>query len=177
MTAEALAAAGYSGFLLIVALALDMLARHSHRRSTRYRTAGFDYRGDLDAWICPEGQHLHRVETDHARRLSRYRADARICNACPSKPDCTDSDSGREIARALDPWPHSEAGRFHRGISTVLVGLACVIAVLALARNHAPAELVLLAPLCVASAVALGFLLASFRQTPSGFPEPGVGAR
>lgn len=37
-----------------------------------------------------------------------------VCNACPSKHRCTDSDRGREIVRPLDPWPHSEAGRLHR---------------------------------------------------------------
>ena len=53
----------------------------------------------------------------------RYRAKAHVCNACPRKDACTDSDHGREIVRPLDPWPHSEAGRFHRGISLLLVVL------------------------------------------------------
>ena len=172
MSAEALAAAGYALFLLAAAVALDLLARHSHRRSTRYRTAGFAYRPELDAWVCPEGQHLHRVEIDHERRLARYRGKARICNACPAKPDCTDSDEGREIARALDPWPHSEAGRFHRGISIVLVALSTVIVTAALVRNHSPADLAVLAPVVALSAAAGAILLASFRRVPSGFPEP-----
>ena len=30
---------------------------------------------------------------------------------CPRKEACTDSVEGREVMRALDPWPHSEAGR------------------------------------------------------------------
>lgn len=172
MSVETLAAAGYSAFLLVAALGIDLLARHSHRRTTRYRTAGFEYRRGLDAWVCPEEQHLHRVETDHARRVARYRAKGAVCNACPSKPDCTDSDEGREIARSLDPWPHSEAGRFHRGIAIVLVALATVIALVALARNHSSAELVILAPLVAGSTAALALLLASFRRTGSGFPEP-----
>jgi hypothetical protein len=66
----------------------------------------------VDTWVCPEGERLHRTETDLRMRLVRYRARAHICNACRLKDGCTDSDSGRAIARAIDPWPHSEAGRF-----------------------------------------------------------------
>lgn len=167
---EALLAAGYALFLLAVAGGLDFMARHSHRRSERYRTAGFTYHHHLDAWECPEGQHLHRVELDHERRLARYRGKAHVCNACPVKDGCTDSDEGRQIARALDPWPHSEAGRFHRGICVVLIGLGALIAAVALARNNEPAELLLLGAVL---GVALGALLrtgATFRSTPSGFP-------
>lgn len=116
---EVLLAVGYAVFLLGVALALDFVARQSHVRSERYRTAGFTYHPSYDAWICPEDQLLTRMKTDHERRLVRYRGRPQVCNHCPSKPDCTDSHEGREISRAMDPWPHSEAGRFHRGISLI----------------------------------------------------------
>jgi hypothetical protein len=59
----------------------------------------------------------------------RYRAEAHVCNPCPHKPTCTDSDRGRVIVRPLDPWPHSEAGCFQRGIALLLVGLALLIVV------------------------------------------------
>ena len=101
---------------------LEWLSAHTHRRSLRYRTAGFAYDEDHDHWQCPEGEHLWPHEFDHERRLVRYRAKAHVCNACPRKGACTDSDHGREIVRPLDPWPHSEAGRFHRGISLLMVG-------------------------------------------------------
>ena len=29
-----------------------------------------------------------------------------------------------EVSRQVDPWPHSEAGRFHRGIACAIAGLA-----------------------------------------------------
>lgn len=170
---EALLAAAYACFLILAGLGLDLVARHSHNRSTRYRTAGFRYASDLDAWICSEGQHLQRVETDHERRLVRYRGKARVCNNCPVKADCTESDQGREIAQALDPWPHSEAGRFHRGISLALLGLAGLIVAVALVRNHAPSDLVLLGTLAVAVLVGAVRMLEAFRRTPSGFPGPG----
>ena len=113
---ESLLAAGYGLFLAVAALGLDALARHSHRRSELYRTGGFAYLEHLDAWDCPEGERLHRIDTDLHLRIARYRARAQVCNACHRKDECTDSDSGREVSRALDPWPHSEAGRFHRGM-------------------------------------------------------------
>ena len=53
----------------------------------------------------------------------RYRATPAVCNGCPVKDTCTTSDTGREVTRSVDPWPASEADRFHRGI-------ACTIAVL-----------------------------------------------
>lgn len=172
MSTEALLATGYAAFLLTAAIGLDMLARHSHRRSTRYRTAGFNFRADLDLWECPEGQHLRRVETDHRRRLVRYRARPQICNACPAKADCTDSDRGREIVQSLDPWPHSEAGRFHRGVCIVLVALAALISAIALVRSDQAMDVVALSAVLGLSVAATGRLLAAFRRTPSGFPAP-----
>ena len=172
MSSEALLALGYAAFLLAAATGLDLLARHSHRRSTRYRTAGFNFRADLDRWECPEGQHLHRVETDHRRRLARYRASPQICNACPAKAECTDSDQGREIVESLDPWPHSEAGRFHRGVCVVLVALAALISAIALVRSDGTGDLVALSASLGLSVAFGGRLLATLRRTPSGFPAP-----
>jgi hypothetical protein len=168
--AEALLAAGYSVFLLLIAAALDALARHSHRRSERFRTAGFAYHRHLDAWECPEGQHLHRVALDHERRLARYRGKAHVCNACPAKHGCTDSDDGREIAHALDPWPHSEAGRFHRAICVAMVALAALIAAIALVRNTDAAEVLLLGSVLAVTLAALVRMGEALRATPAGFP-------
>ena len=102
------------------------MSAHTHRRSLRYRTAGFTYHADLDHWECPQGERLWPHEYDHQRRLVRYRAKAHACNVCPLKERCTDSDRGREIVRPLDPWPHSEAGRFHRVIALLMVTLGAL---------------------------------------------------
>jgi hypothetical protein len=165
---EALLAASYAGFLLVAAVTIDALARHTHGRSLRFRTAGFQYHPHQDAWECPEGQHLWPYEHDPERRLIRYRAKADICNACPSKHRCTDSDEGREVVRFLDPWVRSETGRFHRGLALMLVVLSMLVATIALARNHAPAEtLVLGGSLAVAGIVGvlLGASLTPGRQS------------
>ena len=70
----------------------------------------------------------------------RYRAKAHACNVCPLKERCTDSDRGREIVRPLDPWPHSEAGRFHRVIALLMVTLGALVVLAAGVRNHEPEE-------------------------------------
>jgi hypothetical protein len=141
---ESFLAAGYALFLVLVALGIDALARHSHRRSELYRTAGFTFHEHLDAWECPEGEQLHRIETDAHNRLVRYRARAHVCNSCPRKPDCTDSDTGREVTRALDPWPHSEVGRFHRGIAVAIVGFGILVIGAAAVLHHGAGDLAVL---------------------------------
>jgi len=171
MTSETVIAAGYCGVLLAAALTIDWLSAHTHRRSLRYRTAGFEYRHHEDLWVCPEGEHLWPHGVDHHRRIVRYRAKAHICNACPLKEQCTDSDEGREIVRPLDPWPHSEAGRFHRMISLTLVVLAALIAFVALARNHELADSATLGALVLASALVGRLLLRDLRRHPANFPE------
>jgi len=172
MRPEVLLAAGYALFLLCVAVGLDLLARHSHRRADRYRTAGFTFHHHLDAWECPERQHLERAEVDHVARLIRYRGKPHVCNRCPIKDSCTDSDEGREIVRPMNPWPHSDVGRFHRGLGLALVALAELIVLVELTRHHAAAELLALVP--TGALIAFGGVLLGrvFVSTPSGFPEP-----
>ena len=172
MSAETLLAGAYSLALLLSAGGLEWLSAHTHRRSLRYRTAGFDYQADNDAWVCPEGEHLWPHEFDHERRLVRYRARAHVCNRCPLKERCTDSDQGREIVRPLDPWPHSEAGRFHRVIALMLVALAALVAAVALARNLNLEDAGVLMGLMAACAVAFRYLLRDLRAHPANFPDP-----
>jgi hypothetical protein len=168
---EVLLAAGYAVFLLAVSIGLDLLARHSHDRSERYRTAGFTYHHKSDAWVCPEDQILMRSEVDQDRRLVRYRARSQICNHCPTKTDCTDSDEGREVVRAMDPWPHSEAGRFHRGISLVISLVAALILAIELVRNHAPAEIAVLGATLAATFATTRHIREAFRDSPANFSE------
>jgi hypothetical protein len=173
---ETLLVAGYVGFLAVAALGIDLLARGSHARSFRYRTAGFTYRHHLDAWECPEGERLHLHELDRERRVARYRAPARACNACPAKAGCTDSDRGREIAAPLDPWPHSEAGRFHRGIALVLLALALVLIVVGAGLHPEPADAAILLAEGIVITAILARMAAAFRAAPAVFP-PGTPMR
>ncbi len=172
MSAEALLAGGYGVALVAAALLLEWLSAHTHRRSLRYRTAGFEYREQHDVWVCPEGEHLWPHEFDRERRLVRYRARAHVCNGCPVKERCTDSQMGREIVRPVDPWPHSEAGRFHRGIAVMLVALSGLVLAAGIVRNHEPAELALLGGLLLIAGLAGRLLARDLRAHPAGFPEP-----
>ena len=172
MHVEVILAAGYAAFLLCVAGGLDLLARRSHVRSERYRTAGFTYHPTHDAWICPEEQVLTRSEADHELRLVRYRGRPQICNHCPAKTDCTDSDEGREVVRAMDPWPHSEAGRFHRGISLAVVLVAGLILATEPFVTTPPSSWPFLASTLAIVALAAWRLHSAFRASPANFPVP-----
>lgn len=172
LATESLLAAGYGLFLAVAALGLDVMAKHSHRRSEVWRTGGFTYHGHLDAWECPEGERLHRIETDMQQRLARYRARAHVCNECPRKRDCTDSDEGREVTRMLDQWPHSEAGRFHRVIATAIVGFGILVIGAGAALNHETGDLAVLGSALVLCTIVALYLAADLRSTPSGFPWP-----
>ena len=163
---------GYAVALLTVAAALDWLAQHTQRRSERFRTAGFRYHPQHDAWICPQDEMLWPIAYDAEHRLVRYRAKASVCNACPVKSDCTSSPLGREVTRAVAPWPHSEAGRFHRGVSLVLIGLAALLLLVAAIRHPEPSTLALLfLPLWLTALLGQRFS-AHFRDTPANFPSP-----
>ena len=178
MRAEPLLAAGYAAFLTLGALALELLSAHTHRRALRFRTAGFTYVEAHDHWICPEGEHLWPHELDHERRLVRYRARSHVCNACPAKGRCTDSEEGREIVRPLDPWPHSEAGRFHRVIALSMIALAILVLIVELARARSVAEVALMIALLVPVAWVAHWLVRDLRLHPANFPgSPSYGVR
>ncbi len=159
---EVVFAAAYAVFLAGLAYILELLARHSHRRSESYRNSGFVYFRDLDFWECPAGKQLLRAETDYRRKIVHYRAPASACNACSLKNNCTDSSQGRLLRRHLDSWIESELRRFHRGISLVLLLLAAVILAAETIRYTAPREALLLGGLLVPVSLAETKLLASF---------------
>ena len=70
----------------------------------------------------------------------------------------------------MDPWPHSEAGRFHRGISLALV--AGLLLAAGMARNHAPLELAVLGTALAATGMVARHMLKAFRASPANFPAP-----
>jgi hypothetical protein len=142
---EALLETGYVVVLVVVALGLEQLARVAHRRSEGFETAGFRYDAVLDAWECPTGERLLLVGITHDdRRIARYRARPSVCNRCPAKAECTDSDTGRQLERTLDDWPRSEITRFYRGLALVLVVLAALFGSVGLVRNHGLGDVVAL---------------------------------
>jgi hypothetical protein len=72
--------------------------------------------------------------------------------------------------RPLDPWPHSEAGRFHRVIALLMVSLGILVLVIELARHHRLSEAGLLLGLLIVTALAGRWLLRDLRVHPANFP-------
>lgn len=125
---------GYAVMLALIALLLELAARHAHKRSLETATVGFTYHRERDIWKCPEDQHLFPVFSDHARGVVVYRAPAAACNSCPSKAACTDSDNGREIERRIPQGLEYGMQRFHRAMSITLLVLADLMLLVELFR-------------------------------------------
>ncbi len=118
---------GYAISLALIALLLELVARHAHQRSLSVQTSGFIYHPERDIWRCPEDQHLFPVFSDSAKGTVIYRAPAAACNACRSKAACTDSNKGREIERKNASGLEYGMQRFHRAMSLTLLVLANLI--------------------------------------------------
>lgn len=161
---EVVLAASYAIFLVGVAFILEFLARHSHKRSERYRSSGFVYFRKMDLWECPAGRQLLRAETDYQRRIVQYRAPADACNACSLKNNCTDSNEGRLLESHLNSWIESELRRFHRGISLALLLLATVILLAETVRHAEPRELFVVGSLLIPLGISETKLVASFQK-------------
>lgn len=164
------ASGGYAAFLLAAAYALDLLARRTAARAQAWRSGSFTYHRDHDAWQCPRDQWLWPSSFDPEERVMRYRAAPSVCNACPVKDDCTTSPHGREISRAVDPWPNSEAERFHRGVACTVAVLAVLWPLAFAATRRSGADVVVLVVVAVAAALAGLPLWSHLRRTPSAFP-------
>ena len=158
---------GYAALLLAVAYAIDTFARRTAVKVEQHRSGGFVYHEDHDAWLCPEDQWLWPKSFDPDNRIMRYRGSPSICNACPVKQTCTISNDGREVSRAIDSWPASEAARFHRGIACTVSAIAVILPLAtAIAAETVPEALLLIG---CAVAVALGSLplWSHLRRTPA----------
>jgi hypothetical protein len=136
LTLECILMLGYAALLALIAFLLESVSSLAHRRTGNFRTAGFKYHSGQDIWRCPEDQHLFPVFSDPARGVVVYRASAPVCNACRSKPVCTDSNQGREIERRIVPGLEYGVMRFHRGISLMLLVLASLILIVELLRSE-----------------------------------------
>ena len=163
--------AGYAILLVAVAWGFDSMARRTSARALRWRTGQFTYHADHDAWKCPEDQWLWPTSFDPANRVMRYRAKPAVCNSCPVKSTCTTSSHGREISREVDPWPHSEAGQFHRGIACVIAGLALILLAATLIDQHGTGDVIVLLTPAVVVAAATVPLARHLWSSPANAPD------
>ena len=175
---ERTAGLGYSVFLLAVAYGFDVMARRVAVRARQWRTGSFRYHPDHDAWICPQDQWLWPTSYDPEQRIMRYRGKPSVCNACPVKSGCTTSPHGREVTREIDPWPHSEAGRFHRGIACLVALIGVFLPLGMLVSRPSPTDLlVLLATIAVAALASVPLARHLWRtpRLPGTHPAAGRG--
>jgi len=61
----------------------------------------FHYDPDRDIYLCPQGQEIPYWYCRRTEEVFVYRAEARICNTCPVKFECTRSKTGRHIMRSF----------------------------------------------------------------------------
>jgi len=163
--------AAYALLLVAIGWGFDLMARHASARAARWRTGRFVYHADHDAWVCPQDQWLWPTSFDPQHRVMRYRAKPSVCNSCPVKSTCTSSHHGREIRREIDPWPYSEAGRFHRGIACVVVGLALIMLLGMLIGEHSGADVLVLLTTALVVVAASFPLARHLWTTPSNAPD------
>jgi transposase len=71
------------------------------QRTPFYPATRFTYDSEHDGYICPQGQELPLWSRRTSEQVFVYRADAKVCNACALKSQCTDSQSGRHIFRSF----------------------------------------------------------------------------
>lgn len=170
-TASVWLVAGYALVLVAIAWGFDAMAKRVSKQAARWRTGNFVYRPDHDAWVCPQDHWLWPTSFDPQHRVMRYRALPVVCNSCPVKSTCTTSDHGREINREIDPWPHSDAGRFHRGIACFVAALGVIMPLAMLIGRHSAIDLLILGG-AAALVVTAGLPLARHLwNSPSNAPE------
>lgn len=69
-----------------------------------YRANRFTHDAATDTMQCPHGHTLTRQGLNTGKTAVRYRAQARVCSACPAKQDCCPaSQTGRRVNRPLYP--------------------------------------------------------------------------
>lgn len=84
-----------------------------------YEKEAFTYDAERDVYICPAGKELVRRSRNPLRGWINYNASRLDCDACPLKPQCTRSKTGRTINRfeeddilaAARKEAHSDASR------------------------------------------------------------------
>lgn len=162
---------GYAAVLLVVAWLFDHMGRKSAVRSAQWRTGNFVYHEDQDAWRCHEDQWLWPASFDPEKRVIRYQGQHAICGRCPVKDECSPTPGPRELTRQIDPWPHSEAGRFHRGLSLAVAVVAVFMSTAMLLGAHSVTDFIVLTTTIFVSVVATVPLARHLWDTPSNFPE------
>ena len=172
---ESLLAAGYGLFLVLVALGIDALARHSHRRSELYRTGGFTYFGCPTIGSAPRGSTFtgSRPTCSTACPLPGPRSRVQSCPRWAIAPTLTMA----VRSPACSTRGHTPAGRFHRGIAIAIVGFGILVIGAGAALHHGAADLLVLGAGLLVCAVAGLYMTAGFRSGALWIPLAGRRAK
>lgn len=171
--------AAYALVMLGVAWAVDVLGSRSARRSLNWRHADFVYHDDVDGWRCHEDQWLWPTAFDPDKRVIRYEGAHAICGRCPAKSTCSPTPGPREITRPVDPWPYSEAGRFHRGLALAIAATGVFLCLSMTVVLHQVPDLIVLGTTLAIMAAGTYPLARHLWNTPASAPEhlPHVGTK
>ena len=161
---------------------LEFLAKVHFHRAERYAHPGFAYDTELDRYECPQGELLTLDTFDGRNKLAIYKAPASTCNECVLKEFCTPHADSRHVYRALAEFHETDVGRFHRGLSLLILGVALAFSTGGLlAWWNKPGEWLLV----LATGVSLVLLWLDLRDAPETshkdvaldglFTEPGSG--
>lgn len=164
-------AAVYSLVLLAAAYGIDYMARRASHALERRQNPGFVYHEDNDAWLCPEDEWLWPKSFDPENRVMRYQAPAHVCGTCLKVSTCTIGGGGREVIREVDPWPASEAARFHRGIACTVTAMAIIWPIASLLSMPPMLDAIVLAlvlALVIGASVPLWLFLRRSPADPTG---------
>jgi len=71
----------------------------SGRREGIFEPSDFQYITEEDHFICPAGEILTARKFKKKRNHFEFSLPAKVCNACPLKPECTRSSQGRTVKR------------------------------------------------------------------------------
>jgi hypothetical protein len=108
---------------------LERVAQAHFHRAQRYAHHGFAYDAELDRYECPQGELLTLHTFDDRNKLAIYKAPAASCNECMLKTFCTPHHEGRQVYRSLVEFHETDVGRFHRGLSLVILAIALAFSV------------------------------------------------
>ncbi len=71
------------------------------QRTDFYPPDKFHYDAERDIFICPQGHDIPLHKHSYSENEWVYRSDAKTCDACPVKSECTKSKSGRHLRRSF----------------------------------------------------------------------------
>lgn len=84
------------------------------QRTPFYGLSKFIYDPERDEHRCPEGKPLRRRTASFTEGVTVYQADAAVCNVCPAKAACTESNHGRLVKRSFHAEYLERIRGYHR---------------------------------------------------------------